>query len=65
MRRYPKAEDIMDERDLRIQRLTQDVAKWKGRALEAAARACDECSEYMGRNCDQCRIKRIKEDAEK
>lgn len=55
----------MDERDMRIQRLTHEVARWKGRALEAAARACDECSEYMGRHCEQCRIRKIKEEAEK
>ena len=54
----------MDDKDLRIQRLTQDIAKWKNRALEAASKACDECREYTPRCCNCCRIKQIKEEAE-
>ena len=52
----------MNEQE-RITQLTNDVAKWKNRALEAAQRACDECSEYMARHCEKCRIKKIKEEA--
>ena len=54
----------MDDKDLRIQRLIQDVAKWRCRALEAAYKACDECREYTPRCCNSCRIKQIKEEAE-
>lgn len=54
----------MDDKDLRIQRLTQDVAKWRCRALEAAYKACDECREYTPKCCNSCRIKQIKEEAE-
>lgn len=55
----------MDEYAMRIQRLTQEVARWKGRAVEAAARACEECEEYMEgkRICTACRIREIKEAA--
>lgn len=52
----------MDEKDKRIQQLTQDLAKWKNRALEAAEKACFEC-ERLDANCEKCRMKKIKEDA--
>ena len=57
----------MDERDLKIQRLTADVAKWKNRAVEVAQVACENCEEYVeGRkNCDKCRVMKIKEEAGK
>ena len=52
----------MDEKDRLIQRLTQDVARWKSRALEAANEACFEC-ERLDKDCDKCRMKKIKEEA--
>ena len=52
----------MDEKDRLIQRLMQDLARWKGRALEAAEKACFEC-ERLDMDCDKCRMKKIKEDA--
>lgn len=58
----------MNEQDLKIQKLTQDVAKWKNRAMEAAERACSECEEYMSREkegCKKCRMTKIKEEAAK
>ena len=52
----------MTDKDLRIQKLTQEIAKWKNRTLECANRACEECDEYSPKNCDACRITRIKEE---
>ncbi len=52
----------MDEKDRSIQQLTQDVAKWKNRAVEAANKACWEC-EQQPKLCEKCRIKQIKEEA--
>lgn len=54
----------MDEKDRLIQRLTQDIARWKSRALEAAEKACFEC-ERMDADCSKCRMTKIKEDATK
>ena len=55
----------MDERDLKIQKLTQDVAKWKNRAVEVAQVACENCEEYAEghKNCGACRVLKIKEEA--
>ena len=54
----------MNEHELKIQQLIQDIAKWKNRALEAAERACFEC-ESLHKDCDKCRMKKIKEEAGK
>ena len=54
----------MNEKDLKIQQLTQDVAKWKNRAVEAADRACLEC-EALHADCKKCRMTKIKEEAGK
>ena len=53
----------MDEKDRVMQNLMREVAKWKGRALEAAQKACDEC-EQVTSTCDKCRIRIIKESAQ-
>ena len=58
----------MDEKDQRIQQLTQDAARWRNRAIEAAQRACDECEEYVQRRegvCRKCRMREILEEAGK
>ena len=58
----------MDEKDRLIQRLTQDVARLKNRILEVCEKACFNCEEYVGRkeeNCNNCRVKRFKEEATK
>ena len=49
----------------KIQQLTQDVARWKNRAVEACSEACANCEEYNeGRTkCDGCRVMKIKEEA--
>jgi len=52
----------MDEKDRWIQQLTQDVARWKNRAVEAAERACMEC-ERLDADCGKCRMQKIKEEA--
>lgn len=52
----------MDEKDKRIQYLTQEVAKCKNRAVEAAEKACFEC-ERLDKDCDTCRMKKIKDEA--
>ena len=54
----------MDEKDKRIQYLTQEVAKWKNRAVEAAEKACFEC-EHLSADCSKCRMTKIKEEAGK
>ena len=54
----------MDEKDRIIQRLTQDVERWKKLADEAAKKACFEC-ESMNADCGKCRMKKIREDAGK
>lgn len=52
----------MDEKDKRIQDLIQEIAKWKGRAIEAANQACFEC-ERLDKDCKKCRMLKIKEEA--
>lgn len=54
----------MDEKDMLIQRLTQDLARWKNRAVEAAEQACFEC-ERLDKDCSKCRMQKIKEEAAK
>ena len=57
----------MDERDLKVQELTREAARWRNRALEACEAACFHCEEYVNdkKNCDKCRVKRIREAAGK
>lgn len=57
----------MDERDLKVQELTREATRWRNRALEACEAACFHCEEYVNdkKNCDKCRVKRIREDAGK
>lgn len=59
----------MNEMDLKCQQLLQEVAKWKGRAVEAAAKACQNCEEYQEdkkrdrKNCGHCRVLQIQHEA--
>ena len=57
----------MDEKDQKIQRLIAEVARWKGRALEAVGKACIECEIFSAENptCKRCRMTKIREEAEK
>ena len=52
----------MGDKDKKIEQLKQDLARWKGRALEAANKACRECDQ-MPVYCEKCRIRKIKEEA--
>lgn len=54
----------MDEKDMRIQQLLKEAAKWKSRVLEVAEKACFECEEYQSpRDCEKCRVMKIKREA--
>ena len=54
----------MDDKDVTINKLTKEVAKWRNRTAEAIERACDECDEYLSRKntrlCAGCRIEQIR-----
>ena len=52
----------MSEQDLQIQQLRRDVAKWKNRAVEVASIACMKC---QWKECERCRVQKIKEEAGK
>ena len=53
----------MDEKDKKIQQMTQDVARWKGRAIEAAEMACQQCRHADMELCKHCRMEKIREEA--
>ena len=59
----------MDDRDMEIINLRQEAAKWKNRALECAYEACSRCKLTASHNgedqCNDCRVNKIKEEAEK
>lgn len=51
----------MDEKDLQIQRLKQELAKWHGRAIEAAQEACAICKAHVRPDGEDCRVCRMQE----
>ena len=54
----------MDEKDRKIQDLTQENAKLRGWVVEATSKACFNCEEYIPhdeKRCQGCSIKRMKE----
>jgi predicted metal-binding protein len=53
----------MDEKDRVIQQLMQDIAKWKGRAIEAAETACQLCKQTDLELCKHCRMEKIRKEA--
>ena len=53
----------MDDRDEQIQTLTREVAKWRGRAIEAAEMACQQCRHADLDLCKHCRMEKIREEA--
>ena len=60
----------VDIKDVQIQNLTRDVAKWKGRMLEVTEATCDNCkalsmSRKVDTPCAECRIRTIREEATK
>ena len=60
----------MTDMDLLTMKLREEVAFWKGRAIEGAATACERCKDYHYEaktepECDGCRMKRIMGEASK
>lgn len=53
----------MDEKDLKIQDLTKEAAKWRGRAVEAAEVACELCRASDPEQCRYCRMEKIRKEA--
>lgn len=58
----------MDKAELKYRvkyrELLKETAKWRNLAVEAAEHACFNCEEYAGkRNCENCRMRLIKEEA--
>ena len=56
----------MDDSEAIIQNLRQEVAKWKGRTIEAAMEACTICLNYVKPeviDCQHCRMKEFQEQA--
>jgi len=51
----------VDEKDLQIQRLKQELAKWHGRAIEAAQEACAICKAHVRPDGEDCRVCRMQE----
>lgn len=53
---------------MKIQRMQHDLARWKGRAIEAAQEACTICRAYADPeedDCKICRMKKVQEDINK
>lgn len=51
----------MDEKDKIISDMRQELAKWRGRAIEAAQEACTICQSHVHPDGDDCRICRIRQ----
>ena len=51
-----------DNKEL-IPQLKQDIARWKGRAIEAAEMACMHCRQTDPELCRFCRMQKIRDDA--
>ena len=58
-----KENTAMDEKDLKIQDLTKETAKWRGRAVEAAEVACELCRASDPEQCRYCRMEKIRKEA--
>ena len=54
---------MMDEKDVKIRELTQDIAKWRGRAIEACEMACMHCKKTDPELCRYCRMEKIRKEA--
>jgi hypothetical protein len=53
----------MDEKDTLIKNLKMDLAKWRGRAIEAAEMACSKCKMTDLELCRHCRMEKIRKEA--
>ena len=49
--------------DERIQELIRELAKWRGRAIEAAETACQMCRASDPELCRHCRMEKIRQEA--
>ena len=53
----------MDERDAVIRDLKMELAKWRGRAIEAVEMACEQCRNNDLDLCRYCRMEKIRKEA--
>jgi len=51
------------EKDQLIQELKQDLARWRGRAVEAVEQACSTCKAADLELCRHCRMEKIRKEA--
>ena len=49
--------------DQQIMSLKQELAKWRGRAIEAAEMACSKCKMTDLELCRHCRMEKIRKEA--
>ena len=53
----------MDEKDRTISDLKMELAKWRGRSIEAVEMACTKCRNNDLELCRYCRMDRIRREA--
>lgn len=53
----------MDDKNQTIKDLKQEVAKWRGRAVEAVEQACQSCRNTDLDLCRHCRMDKIRKEA--
>ena len=53
----------MDDKDTLIKDLKNELAKWRGRAVEAAEQACMLCKHSDLDLCRHCRMEKIRQEA--
>ena len=53
----------MDDKDNVILELKQELAKWRGRAVEAVEMACQACRNTDLDLCRHCRMDKIRKEA--
>ena len=51
------------EKDQLIQELKQDLARWRGQAVEAVEQACSNCRAADLDLCRHCRMEKIRKEA--
>lgn len=53
----------MDDKDETIRALKAELARWRGRAIEAAEMACMKCRNTDLELCRYCRMEKIRKEA--
>jgi hypothetical protein len=53
----------MDDKDITIRDLKTELAKWRGRAVEACETACQNCRNTDLDLCRYCRMEKIRQEA--